>query len=737
MSGLSMRSLLTAAVSLSLAGGASAQFYSFTSGPSGDGFIWDEFPQGGLNNLADGGQFDTPDGVSFNNFMGNNSFFDSQYQAAGNAPNISGDAWWGNPLSTGGADIFIGFFNSPTGGPSSVSFDFAWAIAGEDAPDFLELYVFDFDAGPGGDETYETFVFVDLNEVWNAGGTFGGFNGRSGNVLIDVNDLFDDNSGEPFSEIEDIGFYLGDIETFGGTSEFAIDNVSVDGSSGGGGEGEVFPSVNQGDTDVTGSTLGNNTLRGTGTFGHGLSVTNDSGTATTYSIELVPGGDLAAGTLPNGDPIADGQTIFNPDAVTVDRSLPSGTYESDLTIINDGDPGDPDNVVTMSIDLYEPQQLSGNFAGVNVSAAQQITLSNAPAPANGFRAAVKVTSFLVDGPFDVTGINIDDRVLDGDDLQASATFNRFGQLSGLRTGTFTVTLEQAAYVVNEFVDLEVFLGNKEAVPDAVWTLNYTNVNANSDFGSFSPGGTLVGRIGVNTFDVAATFIEGTSDINQNISMQITANPDTSGSADLIGDAVDVVFGVAPDDLFVLQLTYNDGSLPAGATEADLDLLWFDTVAQQWTDAVDGNTAGTPTPFFGSFEDYLAELGGGTFDAGDLGAFGVDTFNNHVWAVLNHASLFAVGAPGSVVLPGDTDGDGDIDDSDLGTAFSNYTGPLAPGTGGKTAADGDTDGDGDVDDTDLGTLFSSYTGPLGPTNVPEPASAALLALGGLLVARRRR
>ncbi|MFN3168115.1 MAG: PEP-CTERM sorting domain-containing protein [Phycisphaeraceae bacterium] len=88
------------------------------------------------------------------------------------------------------------------------------------------------------------------------------------------------------------------------------------------------------------------------------------------------------------------------------------------------------------------------------------------------------------------------------------------------------------------------------------------------------------------------------------------------------------------------------------------------------------------------------------------------------------------------LPGDTDFDRDIDDTDLGTLFINYTGPVGE-AGGKDATQGDTDGDGDVDDTDLGSAFVNYTGPLAPANVPEPASALLLGVASVVLCRRRR
>ena len=131
-----------------------------------------------------------------------------------------------------------------------------------------------------------------------------------------------------------------------------------------------------------------------------------------------------------------------------------------------------------------------------------------------------------------------------------------------------------------------------------------------------------------------------------------------------------------------------------------------------------------------------------------------------------ANYTGPGGTGKTFYDGDLDGDGDVDDSDLGLAFAGFTGPeggpkriagdtdgdgdvddsdlgtafanyTGPVSTGKTFADGDVDGDGDVDDSDLGAAFANYTGPLGPTNVPEPASASALLLGLVEVARRRR
>jgi len=111
-------------------------------------------------------------------------------------------------------------------------------------------------------------------------------------------------------------------------------------------------------------------------------------------------------------------------------------------------------------------------------------------------------------------------------------------------------------------------------------------------------------------------------------------------------------GLAPEGL-IANLTGLNGQVFAMQLTLDVPvsegwmLGWFDPFAGQWTNAVDGNVLDPDFEYLYAgyagnvaFNDFLADIGEGFGDS-YLGAWGIDSSSNSVWAVLNHNSSFAV------------------------------------------------------------------------------------------------
>ncbi|MEM7576387.1 MAG: hypothetical protein AAF328_02830 [Planctomycetota bacterium] len=699
-----------------------AQFYTFTSGPSGDGFEWPASPQGLLSNSDTSNfeefSFSTPDGIDIQNYTGNNVFFDSQYQVAGNASGIDGEAVWGNPTP----DDFssLDFF---TFGFESVAFDYAHATAGGSAPSSVDLTIQD-------SEGRATFLTFDLFDTYSG---FGGFNGYEGRIEFSRDELFDDTGefegNEEFADIDLFFIDFSPIETFGGTSEFAIDNLSLDGSTGGGGEG-VFPSFNGGAVDATGTVGSISVVRDTGVLARGIEVTNADGAPTTYTVVREPDGDFTDLNAITADFIDGNTTEFTPNVFGFDTNRPSGEYGQDIRVVNTGDPTDPDNITRQEVDVHDLPALSGNFASVVLSANQNPILANAAAVPNGFRAAIKIESVTTTGPFTNTGFTIGDSVAAGEQLDGSVEFDRFGRLSGTYNGTMTVASTMTTF--SQFDrDFELFLANKQPVNDLVWNLSFTLGNRTADNASYTTGESFLSTVGINSASTAVTIVDGKASGTRDIAMNFALVSDPP-EAELMVTPFDVDITGGTVDPYVLQITF-EGSGPAAPFEGDLRVLMRDTLAGVWVDAAEATGQAAADVFLGSYEAF--DVGDSATLAQNVGVFGVDTLNNQAWIVLDRDGRFSLGRLVATALVGDYNGNGQVEQGDLNLVLNNWGG-----------ARGDWDNaegflTGNVDQEELNRVLNNWGSSSASPDfsgfvVPEPSAFALL-FGAVALRRRRR
>ena len=632
---------------------AHAQFYDFDT----DGEFWPETidPDGG---------YDTFDGVGIFNFT-----FEEQHRVdagytdigvgLGNASTLSGNAWYGGyeDFAFVGIDFF--FFgggdaarsSSIEGTADSVAFDIA---VNTDLP-FVEVAFF----GPPTDpEDPEGGFRFDSFEIPNPFDTPAGI-GWEGRIEINATDYgldgieFIDITPVPPVPVEfasDATFALG----FAG-----IDNISInDATGGGGGGGDPLDSdIHPGDTpDAFLVGVSANFIRQEGSFTSTFPVINQGTSATTYSVLYGPGvTDPGFFDVPSDNvPIGAGEVRDPGAGFSVDLDQPSGERSGVVTVTNDLNPGDTDDDVTITAWIHDHAVLSANNdEPVDPAVSSQVTVANDPAGPHpdALRASARLDSLSASGDgfgFSEDSLVVDGHVIAGEPpVTADVTHDPAGLLNGTHNGLLTADFSEQ----NHDGTAGVVDGTNHQIQ---WELIATVTGSTGGTASRDAGESYAG-LGAAMGETAVEIRDGDAGEDGRVVTMIFEMPDLAAGDEtlsVVGIPVDVSFNVA-GDAFVLQVGYDDTGL-SPTEENALRLLFFDDALGDYINAVLGNSnAGTvgETLFVAkSYDEYLAEEApGGVFE---LGAHGVDTNNNNVWAAIDHTTLFAAAVipePATVTL----------------------------------------------------------------------------------------
>lgn len=307
-----------------------------------------------------------------------------------------------------------------------------------------------------------------------------------------------------------------------------------------------------------------------------------------------------------------------------------------LSVTGEGLASESVGAVTVgySADVYQAASLSANN-GSPLGDGALVTLANADTTDGGQRAAAEIVGRTLtgDSAWSVSGLTVGTVINQNSSANGTASFNSTGKLNGTYTGGLMVNLQHADQTIQGTATND--LGS------ASWNFTHTvsGISATSGTAELTSGTSLSGfgltsNTGANT---TAELIGGSAGSNTTIAMNFNATSSAVNDADRVSDVVELT-GL-DGNLFVLQLSYDEI-----AGESGLQLGWFDGTA--WvlasTDNNGNNADGLQLAYSGSFADFQAANGTDLSDY--IGAYGVDTAANTVWAVLNHNSEFAVVVP---------------------------------------------------------------------------------------------